>query len=99
MITEVARLAIDPARADDFVAAVASCAPLFRAARGCRAMRLVREVETPGIYLLQVDWETLDDHVVHFRGSDAFARWRASAGPFFVAPPQVTHQEDVADHF
>ena len=96
---EIARLTIDPAEAEAFEAAVARCAPLFHAAEGCRAMSLERECENPARYLLRVDWRTVDDHMVTFRGSPAFAEWRAIAGPFFREPPVVIHSEVVAAHF
>ncbi|RZM07742.1 MAG: antibiotic biosynthesis monooxygenase [Sphingomonas sp.] len=99
MITEIAHLTIDPARTNAFEAAVAGCAELFRAAPGCRAMRLEREIEHPGRYRLVIGWDTVEDHTVTFRGSDAFARWRAAAGPFFVAAPDVVHTEVVAQPF
>jgi hypothetical protein len=33
---------------------------------------------------------------VGFRGSPAFAQWRALIGPFFDSPPVVEHFESVA---
>ena len=41
-------------------------------------------------------WQTLENHTVDFRGSPAFADWRAIVGPFFAAPPAVEHFETVA---
>ena len=99
MIREIARLQIDPARAADFLAAVAEAAPLFQGAVGCRSMRIERVVEQAGVYLLLVEWETLDNHMVDFRNSTAFQQWRALAGPFFAAPPMVEHTEVQASLF
>lgn len=99
MIYEIARLTIDPARAAAFEAAVAGCAPFFRAAHGCHSMRLEHEIEDPSRYRLVVGWETVEDHMVGFRGSPAFAEWRAAVGPFFAAPPEVVHTQVVAEHF
>ena len=93
MITEIAHLVIDPTRAAAFEAAVAGCAELFRAAPGCRSMRLEREIEDRARYRLVVGWDRIEDHMVGFRGSAAFAGWRAAAGPFFVAPPEVIHTQ------
>ena len=50
-----------------------------------------RGLESPERYILQVFWDTLDDHMVGFRQSDAFPQWRAIVGPFFAAPPVVEH--------
>lgn len=99
MITEIAALTIDPARAVEFEAAVASAAPHFRSAEGCLGMSLERVIEDPARYRLVVHWETLEHHTVLFRGSPHFAAWRALAGPFFVAPPVVDHARAVARYF
>ncbi|MFM7065840.1 MAG: antibiotic biosynthesis monooxygenase family protein [Gammaproteobacteria bacterium] len=99
MIREIARIHIEPARAADFLAAVATAAPLFRGSPGCRSLRIEQVIEIPGVYLLLVEWETLDDHLVGFRNSPAFQQWRALAGPFFTAPPVVEHTETCSVHF
>jgi quinol monooxygenase YgiN len=79
----------------DFEVALRKAVPLFLAAPGCREVRLHRVVETPGLYRLLVDWATLEDHTIGFRGSEAFTRWRALVSPHFAAPPVVTHSEEV----
>jgi heme-degrading monooxygenase HmoA len=99
MIREVAEITIDPAREADFLRAVEAAVPIFRAARGCHAMRLERVIETEGLYRLIVLWETLEAHTVGFRGSQLFQDWRALAGPFFLAPPRVDHSEVVVSGF
>lgn len=99
MYLEIARIQIDPARTADFLAAVAKAAPLFQGARGCRSMRMEGVVENPAVFLLLVEWETLDNHLVDFRNSAAFQQWRALAGPFFVAPPVVEHTAMTASLF
>lgn len=98
MITEIAYLTIDPARADDFEAAVAAAAPHFAAAEGCHGMRLERVHEDAAQYRLSVDWESVDHHMVTFRDSDGFQQWRALAGPFFVEAPRVEHWHRVGTH-
>ncbi len=99
MITEIAMLTIDPARAADFETAVAIAAPLFRAAHGCHGIALERVIERPGQYRLVVRWESVEAHMRDFRNSAAFGEWRALAGPFFVGTPDVTHSESVAAYF
>lgn len=42
-----------------------------------------------------VQWATLEDHTVDFRGSPDFAEWRALVGEFFASPPEVEHTETV----
>ncbi len=91
MITEMAEIAVKAGTNEQFEAAVTTAAPLFQRARGCRAMRLERGIEQPDTYLLIVEWETLEDHEVHFRQSADFQEWRRLVGDFFASPPKVTH--------
>lgn len=99
MIRELARIEIDPADASAFEAAVAEAAQHFRAAAGCRSFRLDRSVDRPGHYLLVVGWDSVDAHMVDFRGSPGFQAWRALAGPFFKQPPEVDHVETTIEGF
>ena len=99
MITEIATLTIDPAKATDFEAAVAAAAPHFKSAEGCHGMSLEKVIETPGLYNLRVLWETVDHHMVTFRNSDNFQQWRALAGPFFTEAPKVGHGETIGTYF
>jgi heme-degrading monooxygenase HmoA len=65
-------------------------------ANGFQGYKINRGVESPERYLLQIFWDTLEDHTVGFRQSEAFTQWRAIVGPFFAAPPMVEHFELVA---
>lgn len=60
-------------------------------ARGFNGHQVFKGIEHPERYLLQIRWETLENHTVDFRGSAAFADWRAIVGPFFASPPTVEH--------
>lgn len=91
MITEFAELRIKPGTHEQFEAGVAQAVPLFQRARGCRAMHLERGIEHPDAYRLVVLWETLEDHEVHFRGSDDFQQWRKLVGEYFAEAPNVYH--------
>ncbi|MDY0748572.1 antibiotic biosynthesis monooxygenase family protein [Paucibacter sp. R3-3] len=48
-------------------------------------------IETPERYVLMIEWATLEDHTVHFRGGPLFPQWREIVGPFFAQPPHVEH--------
>jgi heme-degrading monooxygenase HmoA len=60
-------------------------------AKGFQGYRVNKGIESPERYILQIFWATLENHTVDFRGSPAFAEWRAIVGPFFAAPPHVEH--------
>ena len=92
MILEHADIRIDPARATEFEAAIErGAATVISQAQGFGGYKVNRSIESPGRYLLMIYWDTLEDHTVGFRGSDAFTQWRAIVGPFFVQPPVVEH--------
>jgi quinol monooxygenase YgiN len=99
MITEIAKLTIDPANAAAFEAAVAQAATVLRAAEGCHHMALERVTEDPAQYRLMVQWDSVAHHMVTFRESEGFKQWRALAGPYFAAPPVVEHTETVGRFF
>ena len=97
MILEVADIHVDPARAAEFEAAIRHGAEtVVSQAAGFRGYRVRRSLESPGRYLLLIEWATLEDHTVGFRQGPLFPQWRAIVGPFFVAPPQVEHFDAVA---
>lgn len=93
MILEIAQIAVKAGMEAEFEAGVAEAKPLFAGAKGCRSMAVRRSIETPARYWLFVEWETLENHTVDFRGSEAFAQWRALVSPCFEAPPIVEHSQ------
>lgn len=95
MIIEIAQIDVKPGSEKDFEAAVAKARPLFLAAKGGKGFELHKSIEKPSRYRLVAKWETLDNHMVDFRGSPAFAEWRALVGPHFASPPEVEHTEIV----
>ncbi|MPT49050.1 MAG: antibiotic biosynthesis monooxygenase [Sphingobium sp.] len=91
MVSEIALIQIDPAESAAFEEAVAQAEQNFHAADGCYSFRLDRAVDRPGLYILTVGWESVEAHMVAFRNSEGFQRWRALAGPFFQNQPDVFH--------
>ncbi len=95
MILEHVVLDIDPGERERYEAAFAEARPLIAASAGCRSVRLERCLETPGRYLLLVEWERLEDHTEGFRGSESFGEWRRLLHHFYDPPPVVEHFETV----
>ena len=79
--------------------AVAKASALFKASHGCEAMALERSIETPNSFNLRITWATVDDHMIGFRQSPAFAEWRALVSEFFANSPVVEHCEAVGAYF
>ena len=99
MIREIAEIDVIVGQEAAFEAAVAEAAPHFKSARGCRSFTLDRSIEHPQRFRLTVGWDSVEDHMVHFRKSPAFQVWRGLVGPYFAAPPRVEHVERVIDTF
>ena len=99
MVFESADILVKAGMEQEFEHGVAQAAPLFQRARGCKSMQLQRGVENPRAYRLLVQWETVDDHMVHFRESADFEEWRRLVGHCFEAAPAVSHQAVVLQGF
>lgn len=92
MILEVADIRIRPGEQAAFDEAIArGLNTVIAKAAGYRRHQVWKGIESPERYLLQIEWDTLEAHTVGFRGSPAFADWRAIVGPFFAGPPTVEH--------
>lgn len=97
MILEIADIRIQPGQEAAFEAAIQrGIATVASKAKGMRGYKVNRCIESPQRYVLQIFWDTLEDHTVGFRQGPLFAQWRAIVGPFFAAPPLVEHFELVA---
>jgi heme-degrading monooxygenase HmoA len=95
MILEHAVLELSPGRTSEFEAAFSQAKSLIAASPGFASLRLERCVETPGRYLLLVEWETIEAHTEGFRGSEAFEEWRRLLHHFYDPRPVVEHFEQV----
>lgn len=91
MVIELAEIDIIRGREAEFEEAVDEASQHFLNSKGCRGIRLHRSMEQPTRYRLIIHWETLEDHMVEFRNSDAFVQWRRLASPFFASTPRIEH--------
>ncbi len=97
MIIEIADIKVRPEDRDAFSEAIArAAATVLSKAAGYRSHQILACIETPGRFVLHIEWDTLEAHTVGFRQSPAFAEWRAIIGPFFLQPPHVEHFDVVA---
>ena len=92
MILEVADIRIAPGQQAAFDEAIQrGLTTVASRAKGFRGWKVNKGIESPERYVLQIFWDTLEDHTVGFRQGPLFAQWRAIVGPFFTAPPVVEH--------
>lgn len=92
MILELADIRIRPDQQAAFDEAIQrGVNEVISNAKGFQGYKVNKGIENPERYILQIFWETLENHTVDFRQSAAFGEWRAIVGSFFAAPPTVEH--------
>jgi heme-degrading monooxygenase HmoA len=97
MILEIADIRVKTGQQAAFEKAVQiALKTVFTQAKGFKHHAFHRCIESPDRYVLQLTWETLEDHTVAFRGSPLFTQWRGMVGDFFAKPPHVEHFELVS---
>jgi heme-degrading monooxygenase HmoA len=94
MILELADIRITPGKQAEFDAAILhGLTTVISTAKGFRGYKVNKGLESPERYILQIFWDTLENHTVDFRGGPLFTQWRAIVGPYFAQPPVVEHFE------
>ena len=91
MILEHALLNVRPGEEEAFVAALKDALALISATPGFISLKVSQGVESPSDFVLLVEWESLEDHTVGFRGSDRYEPWRAALHHFYDPMPVVEH--------
>ncbi|HEX2621993.1 MAG TPA: antibiotic biosynthesis monooxygenase [Phototrophicaceae bacterium] len=95
MILEAVTLNIRPGEREAFEVAFRQAEPLIASMHGHLSHELHHCLETPDRYLLLVQWETLEDHTVGFRGSPEYQEWRKLLHHFYDPFPVVEHYQQI----
>jgi len=92
MILEIAEIRIIAGQQSAFEEAIErGLKTAIAQAKGMRGYKVNKCIESPERYVLQIFWDTLEDHTVAFRQGPLFTQWRAIVGPFFAGAPLVEH--------
>ncbi|MED7953307.1 antibiotic biosynthesis monooxygenase [Streptomyces sp. BE303] len=93
MILESALLDVLPGQEEAFLSAFAEARPLISVQPGFRSLELRRCLDEGrgSRFLLQVEWERLEDHTEGFRRSAEYQRWRESLHHHYRPFPEVEH--------
>lgn len=95
MILEVAILDVVPGQENAFESAFQQAAPIIAAMKGYRSHQIRRCMERSSRYILLVEWETLEDHTIGFRGSSEYQDWKKLLHPFYDPFPVVEHYQEL----
>jgi heme-degrading monooxygenase HmoA len=99
MVCEVVILDVKPGEEGNLESGVAAALPLFKRAKGCMSLRLLRSEQIATRYWLLIEWETLEDHTVHFRQSADHAQWHRLVRHLLASPPAVDDARTVLPGF
>ena len=96
MIVEHAILPVRAGSEEEFEAAFSRARPLISVQPGFRSLSLSRSAESPRLYLLLVEWDSVEAHTDGFRKSPEYEQWRALLHHFYDPFPAVEHFTEVS---
>lgn len=91
MILEHGVLSVRPGAEAQFEAAFGEARPLISCQPGFRSLSLSRSIESPNLYLLLVEWDSVEAHTEGFRTSPEFEQWRQLLHGFYEPKPVIEH--------
>ena len=98
MILEAAFLYVKPELATQCEANFAKSSQYISSIYGYLGHRLEKCLEVENKYLLLADWNTLEDHTIGFRTSEAYLEWKKILHHYYEPFPIVEHFETVFEN-
>lgn len=97
MIVEYVRYKLHtPEAASAFEAAYQAAAPSLDASPHCFGYELSRCVEEPNRYILRIEWDSVDGHLMGFRRSPEFGPFLAAIRPYISQIEEMQHYTPTA---
>ena len=93
MVLEVAILDIKQGQSKAFEKSFAKAKYLISCQKGFISHELKKCLEQEDKYLLLVQWETVEDHEIGFRGSAAYQEWKKLLHHYYDPFPVVAHYQ------
>ncbi|MCA0459010.1 MAG: antibiotic biosynthesis monooxygenase [Chloroflexi bacterium] len=93
MVLEIVTAQIKAGQEAAFEEAFIGASKYIAAAAGYIKHELRRCIEVQGKYLIMIHWNSVEDHMVGFRGSQNFTDFRAIVSPFYDGPSQMNHYD------
>lgn len=92
MFLEIAEIHIRPGEQEAFEEAIGlALRTITGKAKGVTGYKLHKGVESPDRYVLQVSWESVEDHMVTYIASPEREVWRSIVSKFFARTPHMEH--------
>ena len=93
MVLEVAILEIKTGLSRDFEKSFEIAREILSSQKGYLSHELKKCLEHDNKYLLLVQWETIEDHEIGFRGSEAYQEWKKILHHYYNPFPVVAHYQ------
>lgn len=97
MVLEIAQITAQPGKTEELRAGLVAALSVIRGAEGCLSAVARQQIEDPSVFVLTIEWETLEHHTVKFRGGPLFAEYRSHINGLFVDPIVARHYQTVAE--
>lgn len=95
MILEVAILDVKQGEEEDFESAFGRAQIIISSMEGYISHQLKKCIEKPNRYILLVNWETIENHTIGFRGTMQYQEWKKILHHFYDPFPEVQHYSDI----
>lgn len=96
MVEEIIILQVKEGRETEFIEAVKQVKGIMEAAKGYGGSELRRCVEEPNRFMINITWETMDNHLVDFKESAGFTEMKEILAPFYLYRPVGKHYEKIS---
>ncbi|MEO7120726.1 MAG: antibiotic biosynthesis monooxygenase [Ginsengibacter sp.] len=97
MILEVAILHVIPGREKQFEEDFKIAGKYISSIKGYIRHSLRKCIDEENKYILLVDWEQLDDHIITFRQSEQYLEWKKLLHNYYNPFPIVEHYETIIE--
>lgn len=95
MILEVAILRIKENLAQQFESDFLEAGKYISSIKGYKSHTLRKCIEQRNKYILLVEWETIEDHKIGFRTSEAYIKWKTLLHHYYNPFPVVEHYKTI----
>lgn len=98
MILEAAYLQVNPTLEHQFEKDFATAGQYISSIDGYIEHSLQKCIEVENKYLLLVKWESVENHTIGFRESEAYLKWKELLHHYYDPFPTVEHFETVLEN-
>jgi heme-degrading monooxygenase HmoA len=97
MILEIATLYVNASRQKKFEEDFSIARQYISSTKGFLSLALQKSIEQNNKYILLVEWEKIEDHLIGFRQSAIYTKWKELLHHYYDPFPVVEHYETVLE--